>query len=331
MNNVIVTHCDRFHCDEVFSVSLISDMFGITNICRTRDEEDIKEYRKGEGNYIVDVGKVYDVETRQFDHHQAKVVDTFEGDSSLVPLSSFGLVWKAYGKGYIRMLAGDISDQLINSIYRQFYYSFVIAIDANDNGLSQIKEEYNNTEIYNYRQQYTLPQLVAEHNTDDTSNHEKQMVAFLGAVSMCKNILGLALKSNIKKETQYYDTVEPFKYVLATRVRKDILFLEEKMDVDRLLREFDPKQEIKLIVVKQSDNDWRIWTVAEKGKRFKHLVSVAPHKYLENYVKTPENIKFVHATGFTGGAVDSETALHMAYASIIYHDEINTPSIELSC
>lgn len=312
-HDTIVTHSDTFHCDEVFATALLQDLFSLTRIYRTRDEAELCKFRAGLNNYIVDVGKTYDPEHRQFDHHQAKKVDTFTGEDSVVPLSSFGMVWKHCGKRYVEHLKPELGIDIINRIYTNFYNDFVKPIDANDNGIPQIKQEHDSDEIYNYRSSYTLPQLIGEFNTKDVKGDQAQMIAFTDAVSCAGSILKRHLTRFIETQLEL-EQLRPIVEAAYAKSVGGVMLLNQSINVvERLLNEIDPEQHIKLIVVPQSSSDWRIWTVKKKGARFQQLVSVAPEQYLRPLVP---DLVFVHATGFTGGAKTKEAAIGMAHLSI---------------
>lgn len=311
-NNVIVTHSDTFHCDEVFATALLQDLFSMYDICRTRDEAELTKFRAGSNNYIIDVGKIYDPEQRQFDHHQAKKVDTFS-DNSELPLSSFGMVWKHLGKKYVKHVNGELTDDMVGKLWRKFYHNFVAHIDANDNGITQIKPECDTEEIYNYRSSYTLPQMVGELNTSNVKDNEAQGYAFKAAVDIAKAVLRRHLESFISTQLDI-ERQRPVVQSAFEAADNGIMVLDRPIGVvNTLLHDIDPGQTIKLIVVPQSATDWRIWTVNKKGARFQHLVSVAPEEYLRPHV--PELV-FVHATGFTGGARTKDAAIEMAKRSI---------------
>lgn len=64
---LIGTHSDAFHCDEVLATSLLqyTEEFKNSIIVRTRDQEILDQL-----DIQCDVGGVFDVEKRRFDHHQ---------------------------------------------------------------------------------------------------------------------------------------------------------------------------------------------------------------------------------------------------------------------
>lgn len=114
----IVTHNGSFHSDDVFAVATLELYFGVENVevIRTRDEAIIAG-----ADIVVDVGGVYDADTKRFDHHQNGAPVRDNG----IPYAAFGLIWKHYG-------AELASSEVAADIERRF----VLPIDANDVGVS---------------------------------------------------------------------------------------------------------------------------------------------------------------------------------------------------
>ena len=117
---VIITHSGSFHTDDVFAVATIKLFLGdiLSCVIRTREEEVIEK-----GDFVVDVGNVYDPDKDRFDHHQQ------EGGAGVrdngIPYSSFGLVWKKYGEKLCNSKeAADIIEKRL-----------VLPVDASDNGV----------------------------------------------------------------------------------------------------------------------------------------------------------------------------------------------------
>lgn len=117
----IITHSSGFHADDVFAVATLQLHLGAENmnVVRTRDEEMIAT-----GDWVVDVGGVYDPEAKRFDHHQNGAPIRENG----IPYAAFGLVWKHIGTDVAG--SADIADEIEKH--------FVMAIDANDNGVSLV-------------------------------------------------------------------------------------------------------------------------------------------------------------------------------------------------
>ncbi len=137
----MVTHSGGFHADEVFAVAAIKMMLGPDfelEIIRSRNPEDWAR-----GDYVVDVGGIYDASRQRFDHHQEGGAG---GRADGIDYSSLGLVWKEYGE----ILCGNKEAADIIDKY------FVRAIDANDNGI-QIY-----TPIFSDLSPYTINTVIGE-------------------------------------------------------------------------------------------------------------------------------------------------------------------------
>ena len=91
---ILVTHNGSFQSDDIFAAAAISILLEKAGepyeIIRTRDPEIIKT-----GDYVFDVGGIHDEATNRFDHHQIGGAGKRENG---LEYSSFGLVWKKFGK-----------------------------------------------------------------------------------------------------------------------------------------------------------------------------------------------------------------------------------------
>jgi uncharacterized UPF0160 family protein len=115
----IVTHNGKFHVDDLMAVATLQLFHGVehTEVVRSRDPLVWKS-----GDYVLDVGGVYDSTTNRFDHHQhggagARV--------SGAPYSALGLVWKHYGEKLC--VSASVAEKLDHEM--------VVPIDMADNGV----------------------------------------------------------------------------------------------------------------------------------------------------------------------------------------------------
>jgi len=129
------THSGLFHCDEAFGSYMLQLLFPDLEIIRTRDEKLLAEC-----DIVIDVGGVYDHSKRRYDHHQRSFDHSM---STLIPnakwttkLSSAGLVYLHYGHDVLKtIIASDVPEDTLNTIYSKVYESFVQEVDAIDNGI----------------------------------------------------------------------------------------------------------------------------------------------------------------------------------------------------
>ncbi|WP_153772005.1 MYG1 family protein [Labrenzia sp. CE80] len=121
----LVTHSGGFHADEMLSSVVLTRLYPDAKLTRTRDRQWITP---AADKIIYDVGGAYDAEAQIFDHHQRP--GPLREDEQ--PFSSFGLIWKHYGRAYLAAM--DVPEQDIEEIHGSFDEKFVLPIDLLDNG-----------------------------------------------------------------------------------------------------------------------------------------------------------------------------------------------------
>ncbi|MBI2046263.1 MAG: MYG1 family protein [Parcubacteria group bacterium] len=130
----IVTHDGHFHADDVFAVALLTLLHEQKNIsytiARSRNPD---LWRKGD--FVVDVGDVYDAQKNRFDHHQEGGAGKHENG---VPYSSLGLVWKKFGAEFSG--SQEVSDLIEKKL--------VEYIDAMDNGMANVQPKFEGVATY---------------------------------------------------------------------------------------------------------------------------------------------------------------------------------------
>ena len=115
----IVTHSGTFHVDDLFAVATLQLLHGFeqTEVLRSRDPE-----VWAQGDYVLDVGNVYDPSTKRYDHHQHGGAGSRLNGA---PYSALGLVWKHHGEE----LCGS------KEIAEKIDHDMVVPIDFADNGI----------------------------------------------------------------------------------------------------------------------------------------------------------------------------------------------------
>lgn len=121
----LVTHSGGFHADELLSSVILTRLFPQAQIVRSRAPEWIAP---APDRIVYDVGGAYDPEARIFDHHQRGAPLRPDGQ----PFSSFGLVWKHFGRDYLAALG--VPANHVDPIHVGFDEGFVLPIDLLDNG-----------------------------------------------------------------------------------------------------------------------------------------------------------------------------------------------------
>lgn len=121
----LVTHSGGFHADELLSSVILTRLFPQARLIRSRAPE---WTTPGLDRIIYDVGGVYDAAARIYDHHQRSAPLREDGQ----PFSSFGLIWKHYGRDYLA--ASGVPEPHIETVHASFDSSFVLPVDLVDNG-----------------------------------------------------------------------------------------------------------------------------------------------------------------------------------------------------
>jgi uncharacterized UPF0160 family protein len=131
---LIVTHGGKFHADDAWAVAVLHILYPEADLVRTRDPAIIET-----GDFVVDVGGIWDPATGRFDHHQKG----FSGArQSGVPYASAGLVWRDYGARCVRQLAEthtgrQISDDTAQQIAYAIDADIVQYLDLSDVGAAK--------------------------------------------------------------------------------------------------------------------------------------------------------------------------------------------------
>ncbi|MGG7581762.1 MYG1 family protein [Rhizobium sp. Nf11,1] len=121
----LVTHSGGFHADELLSSVILTRLFPQARLIRSRAPEWITP---APDRIIYDVGGAYDPAGGIFDHHQRGAPLREDGQ----PYSSFGLIWKHYGREYL--VASGLPDHHVEALHSAFDTGFVLPIDLTDNG-----------------------------------------------------------------------------------------------------------------------------------------------------------------------------------------------------
>lgn len=156
-----ITHNGTMHADEVFATAFLDFYLGDVRLLRTSSvavsQEDVL---------------VYDIGRGKFDHHQLDAEKRENG----ITYSSFGLLWKEYGRDFLTKKGFSNVEDVFLGIDKDL----VEGIDADDNGFFPKIEA-------NYKVK-TLPNIIKIFNPSfDSNQNEKDQ--FLKAVSLAKIIL----------------------------------------------------------------------------------------------------------------------------------------------
>jgi len=158
---ICITHSGAFHADDLFATAVLSiSNNGNIKIIRTRDPKIIPT-----GDYIYDVGGIYDVEKNKFDHHQKNGAGTRENG---IPYAALGLVWKHFGL----TICGNDSE-----VWKVIEDKIVTPIDAIDNGVDIIVPKFKDVIPYGIEQPFLIYSPTWEEENLDIDKIFKEQVS----------------------------------------------------------------------------------------------------------------------------------------------------------
>lgn len=239
----LVTHNGSFHADDVFAaaaLSLVLEKRGENfEIIRTRDPEIIET-----GDYVFDVGGIYDLDTNRFDHHQLSFKEKRQEG---ILYSSFGLVWKKFGE---EICGSKEATEIIDN-------RLVVSVDANDNGFDLVENKFDvapyciENFFYSMRPSWSETDL-----TDD------QM--FFKSIAIAKEILN---RESIKAK-DFVLAGEKIKEDYENADDRRVIILEKDYSHENLLNKFP---EPLFIIYPRTDGiSWAVRAVRDDPKSFKN-------------------------------------------------------------
>ncbi len=226
----VVTHSSKFHTDDIFAVATLMLVLGEDNVevIRSRDMEVIKT-----GDYVVDVGEIYDPNTNRFDHHQKGGAGKRENG---VPYASFGLVWKHFGEKICSNI--DVAKNIDQSL--------VQPIDANDNGFQFLDSKIQNLYPVDVGFMTYIFSPTWKEDDVDIDSVFMQMVSY--AIFLLKRII------LVKTHTKEAESLVIDAYNKATDKR--VIELDERYPWEKVLSNFP--EPLYVIYKKRIDNNWSL-------------------------------------------------------------------------
>ena len=247
MNTVkkLVTHDGSFHSDDIFACATLCLVLEKENekfeIVRTRDPKIIKT-----GDYVFDVGEIYDKNTNHFDHHQVGGAGRrASGEGQPIEYASFGLVWEKFGK----ILTGD---EKVNQIIDK---RLVMPIDAFDNGIDLVENKYEVTPYY-------IQHLFSSMRPTWKETELSMDAMFLKCVEIAK----IVLTREIIQAQDALSAEEKVIEIYKNSSDKRIIILDQNSPWEYALNNFP--EPLFVVYPRSADNFWGIKAVAENPKTF---------------------------------------------------------------
>lgn len=247
---LLVTHNGSFHTDDIFACAALAIMLERAGeqfeIIRTRDEVIIKT-----GDYVFDVGGVYDETANRFDHHQ--VGGAGKGESG-IEYSSFGLVWHKFGADLCgsKKAASTVDNKLVTPI------------DAHDNGFDlTIPSSFNKNKIYPYTIQNLFFSMYPtwQETQEMDFNYDE---AFMKAVLIAKDVLS----REIIQAQDLLLAEELVSTIYKNTIDKRIIVLDKNYPYEYILNNFP--EPLFVVYPRVADNSWGAKAITEDYRIFKN-------------------------------------------------------------
>jgi len=291
---IIVVHSGSFHADDVFAVAtleLVLEKDFTVEVVRTRDPNIIRG-----ADYVVDVGEVYDPESKRFDHHQYGGAGVRDDG---VPYASFGLVWKEYGQQLCgdTFVAGEIEQKLVKPI------------DAMDNGITLSDVKKSDMVMYDLKDVVSVFRTTWKE--EDTSMDRN----FAYLTSFAKEIIKREIVT--LKDTKESDI--ELSRAMAQQKGKTLLIIDKPYNYELLVSSNDY---IFLVVhPKRQDGTWAVKTVRDDIRSYEDRIKLP----LEWAGKSGEDLQkitgvedaiFCHRGRFIAVASSKEGAIKLAHIAL---------------
>ncbi len=287
----LVTHTSTFHPDDVFSTMLLSKIVKNPVVCRTVDASDTNKE-----------AIVFDIGFGKYDHHGPNAEIRSE---SKLKYSSFGLLWRDYGRDYLRSLNPVDVEKLWTVIDEKL----VKQIDGIDNGVfPKIEAPYHLSD---------LDKIIDLFNVawDEKKENDEQFITAVEIATLIFDRLvykeNAHLKANINVE-KYID-----------EVKDGVLLLKEYMPYEEAMwHSKNPKaSEIKVVILPSNRGGYSIKprTISEDSKDLAYHFSkefLGLHDQELAEVSRIKTARFVHSSGFLACADTLEDAYLLAENAI---------------
>lgn len=271
MYQQLVTHNGKFHADDVFASVILTQLFPELSLIRTRDEKITDD----ENNFLYDVGG------GEFDHHG---IDDQRQHENGVPMAAFGLIWQKFGETYLKTTMPTITSDLIVKTKAHVEKSFIIGIDALDNGVTT----------------YQSPAFTISDAINDFYDEDHDLESFKSAIAFAKGVLENHIYKTVAKLIAEKEVIEH-----ATFISDELLLLPVAGPWKDYVEHFD---KCRFVVMPRKDGNWMIQGVPVSHGSFQ-VKQPLPQ------INKPWII-FIHRTGFMGVVDTQEHALSLAKSLI---------------
>ena len=307
--NFLVTHSGGFHADELLSSVILTRLFPEARLIRSRSAEWIAP---ADDRVIYDVGGAYDPTARIFDHHQRGAPLRDDGQ----PLSSFGLIWRHFGRDYLSALQVPPSHAEI--LHASFDEDFVLPVDLMDNGALS-------PSVAGALAKLTLPVLIETLKPAfDDKGSDADDRAFQDALSIARAFVEACIRQGAAKLRAEAIVLE------AIAATGDNAVLELPMGMPFRPAIVRAGAAHLLFVVHPRETDWRVTGIRKSGDSFEQRADLpAAWAGLSGAdlaaVSGVAEATFCHNGRFIAAAKTRDAALEMAKIAVAHAHQADAP------
>lgn len=310
--NILLTHDGQFHADEVTACMMLKTLYPDLSLVRSRDDSAINN-----ADFVVDVGKVYDPVRNRFDHHQEGCLEYID-DAKWIPLSSAGMVYKKFGREFIKKFYKFDDQADLDDVYKQFYQAFIQEIDAIDNGVKQTDSNLKYWVCTN------VSTIINRLNSESIFNAKEQMSRFEEGMNYIYSSACIVLRSIYQRHLSLKNDYDIIVDAFESRDEVDkslqiLLIRSECNNWQKCVMEYEKKHSLDgddkniKFVIYRSSREWRIRAVANGFSSRRSLLQVDK---LTKRLSNPSDLLFVHNKLFIASAKTYETAVEIGRLSL---------------
>ena len=289
-----ITHSGTMHADEVFATAFLSLY-----------KDDIDLFRTSEvnpDNYPDAI--IYDVGRGKFDHHQ----EGREVRENGIPYCSLGLLWKEFGKDFLRKR----NIEHVDEVFEYLDKDFIEGIDAIDNGIFQKVES-----TYKMR---NLCDVIKLFNPSFESN-EKESTQFLKAVDVAIKIFEeevLSIVGRVKAK-------KILEAKIPEAIEKHYLELDKFMPYEESIYTLDTNKQIYFVVFPSNRGGYSAKTIFNSSEDRVYRVEFpeewAGHGKELAEITGVEGATFCHLAKFIVSATTREAIIKLVEMAISKSDK----------
>ena len=244
-----ITHNGKFHIDEVFSTVLLMKLFDEIRLIRVSNIPDNAEVK----NKIV-----YDIGKGEFDHHQQNPLTRKDG----IKYSSFGLLWRKFGKKYLKKT--NCKD--VNFAWNSLDETLVKTIDKIDN--FQIEADC----LKNYLISNIIESFNPTWNSNIDSNIKFQEAVFFASVIFDNEINNIYSIIDAKIHLQNNIVID-----------KNYIILDKSIPYNDFIKENDTDNKIKFIICPSKRNGYEVRTVLNRTVFPNEWYGISENEFYKRY------------------------------------------------